>query len=363
MPDPAHASPRVLAFGACTPLGFSAEASFAAMRAGLVAFTQGPTFGSSGEPIKVSALLGGDSAPGQGGRLEALALGAFADLDPVASLAQAGRVGLFLGLPDARECPEEVASDLLQALSRAVEFAASVRLATVRRHGRGRSAFFFALRDAMAALDAGDCDSAIVGAVDSLCSPVVMKRLDGERRLLGAVSSDGVIPGEAAAFAVLVAAHRRDSIGQQPLLLCTAVEREANHFGQTQANTARAMSAALREVRTHRSVAQSRADLLFTCETGERFWIDELSMAYFRNVALMPEPFVRTTAAEAFGDLGAASGAVQFAMGLHALARPKLDGTLNKLLLLCGASDDGCLGACMVQRAALATDTVTEGWR
>ncbi len=363
MPDPAHASPRVLAFGACTPLGFSAAASFAAMRAGLVAFTQGPAFGSSGEPIKVSALPGGDSAPGQGARLEALALGALADLDPRASLAQARRVGLFLGLPDAPDCPEEAASDLLQTLSLALESAASVRLTTARRHGRGRSAFFFALRDAMAALDAGDCDAAVVGAVDSLCSPAGLERLDGEHRLLGAVSSDGVIPGEAAAFAVLVTAHRSDSIGPQPRLLCTAVERESNHFGQRQANTARAMSAALREIRSHRSVAQRRADLLFTCETGERFWTDELSMAYFRNVALMPEPFVRTTAAEAFGDLGAASGAVQFAMGLHALARPKLDGTLNKLLLLCGASDDGCLGACMVQRAALATDTVTEGWR
>lgn len=348
MPEyPGTGLPRVAALGACTPLGFSVAASFAAMRAGLVAFTDGPSMNSSGELIKTSAMPGIAVRSGLKERLEALALQALADLDVVECVE---RAGLFLGLPGISECTENEAGELLGVISRALELDTRTQLVKTRCHTQGRSAFFFALNDAINSIAAGDCDAAIVGAVDSLCCAPVLRRLDRESRLLGAVSSDGVIPGEAAAFAVLVPAHRSNTSARLPNVLCVALDRELHHFGHESPNTARALSSALRKIRTHSAVMQRRADLLFTCETGERYWTDELSMAYFRNVAMMPEPFMRTIAAESFGDLGAASGAVQFAMGIQALARPKLDGTPNDLLLMCGASDDGHLGACMVMR-------------
>ena len=92
-----------------------------------------------------------------------------------------------------------------------------------------------------------------------------------------------------------------------------------------------------------------RADALYTCETGESFWAEELSMAYLRNGPLMPEPFRRLMAAEAFGDMGAASGAVLLAIGLHA-GGCRLEVGMPSVLLFCGSSDNGHVGACLVER-------------
>jgi 3-oxoacyl-[acyl-carrier-protein] synthase I len=349
MPDAARL-PWVLAAGACTPLGRGIESSFAAQRAGLVAFTAGPLRGGNGEPVKTSQVAGLEAVRSASIRLEALALDALDDLRLREARSRA-RLGLFVGLPAAVHFPAEDVRGLLRALSDGVAAATGQAPGPVRSSGVGRSAFFFALHDALEALDAGECDGAIVGAVDSLCTPAAVRRLDREKRLLGAVSSDGLIPGEGAAFVLLSGpSSRADAARYWARLLCASIEREARHFGHEQPNTGRALSAALRKAFHSPPVARRRADLLYTCETGERYWTDELALAYFRNVAQMPEPFVRTTAAEAFGDLGAAAGAVQFAMGLQALARPKLSGGPNDLLLVCGASDDGHLGACLAQR-------------
>src|SRR5690606_26668087 len=88
---------------------------------------------------------------------------------------------------------------------------------------RGRGAFFVALEAAQRALLARDCDTALVGAVDSLCAPGPLERLARERRLLGP-DPEGVIPGEGAAFLLLArpgfVARRRGR------LLCCATARE-----------------------------------------------------------------------------------------------------------------------------------------
>jgi len=95
---------------------------------------------------------------------------------------------------------------------------------------------------------------------------------------------------------------------------------------------------------------------MYTCETGEHFWSEEFSLAYLRNIAIMPEPFIRTMAAESFGDLGAAAGGVMIAMGVHALARIGARLVPNPLLLVCGSSDDGHVGACLIQGPAPGRD-------
>lgn len=350
MPEAARLS-GVLAAGVCTSLGYTVEASFAAQRAGLVAFVSGPDRGADGELVKTSPVAALKPLRDTAIRLEALALDALGDMRLQPRGGGFARLGLFVGLPHEAHFPAADARGLLQALSDGIAADTGSAPDLIRSNGVGRGAFFFALHDALEALDAGECDGAIVGAVDSLCAPVGVLRLDRAKRLLGAVSSDGLIPGEGAAFVLIAAAQLADPLHCRAHVLCASIGREARHFGHEEPNTARAMSAALRKVLTSPSVGRRRADLLYTCETGERYWTDELSLAYFRNVALMPEPFVRMTAAEAFGDLGAAAGAVQFVMGLRALARPKLNGRPNDLLLVCGSSDDGHLGVCMVQRA------------
>ena len=75
-------------------------------------------------------------------------------------------------------------------------------------------------------------------------------------------------------------------------------------------------------------------------------------MAYLRNIGLMPEPLVLKHAADSFADAGAASGALQFGIGVQTLARERTEcrepHTPGSLLVY-GSSDQGYTGACFIK--------------
>jgi 3-oxoacyl-[acyl-carrier-protein] synthase-1 len=330
----------------CTPLGLTARATQAAFRAGLLHFRETEFYGQSGEPLRASRL---DLLPPDFRRNErvlALAKWALDDLACADVGAPSRRDAAFIALPGLdigsgpSELDQEIAGLLAKSMPSLLRYPAYFR--------QGRSAFFFALEAALAALAAGTCDRALVGAVDSLCAPGMLRRLDSERRILGPVL-DGIIPGEGASFGWLVGqdepqARRDGAIGT---LLCATTGVEARHLHQDQPNTAQALSAVLQTLRNHPAGSARRADLLYTCETGERFFAQEFIAAYLRNTAIMPEPFSKCMAAEGFGDLGAAAGGVMFALGVQVLARSRRGPRPH--LLLCGSSDDGPVGACLVE--------------
>ncbi len=339
--------------GACTPLGATSLASYAAFRGGLMAVGETETIGSNGEPLRASRLVHISSTSGRLARMLALLTGALNDLADTTMIDTAERVGVFLGVAD----PIELQDDELSAFARLLPVVLKQRIGSLTsapflfRHGR--SAFFYALEAAMAELSRGACDSALVGSVDSMCARDTLIALDAERRLLGTARSQGIIPGEGAGLVLLkssIASPARRSDDAMGLLLCASSAQEDKPFSGGSANSAQGLSRALRAIREHPATARRRADLMYTCETGERFWADELAMAYLRNLPLMPEPFVRTMAAENFGDAGAAAGSVLLAMGMHALRRlTTVDVSGAPTLLLCGSGDRGHVGACLSQ--------------
>jgi 3-oxoacyl-[acyl-carrier-protein] synthase I len=309
--------------GACTPLGLKSATSYAAFRAGISRVSETATLGLDGEPVRASTLELLNDNLSREERMRELAARAMRELlAPGPPSPRLRRIQAFLGLPAG-----------LSKMTRLVDWPSQV-------FTQDRSSFFFALDAAMSALDRGECDGALVGAVDSLCTTETLAQ---QRRLLGPPVSDGLIPGEGAGFLLLTSRAAPGSLGQ---VIQAAVGCEARHFHHAEPNQGKGLTAVLRAVRTHPAVRGRRADLLFTCETGERFWADELAMAYFRNVALMPEPFVRSPAAEGLGDLGAAAGAVMTALGVHAL------GPSASLLLVCGSADEGHVGACLLEGKA-----------
>jgi 3-oxoacyl-[acyl-carrier-protein] synthase I len=344
---------QIARVGASTPIGLTAAASYSAVRAGLVAFTETSHRSSAGDPIRVSSLTGVPPTATRRDRMTLLSRLALADLVREWEPKALRTLGLFVGLPEDVIDRRYDALAFVRGLAGLVAAAVEVPCPVARGYERGRSAFFFALEGAITALHANECDGAIVGSVDSLCAAETLETLDTSRRLLGVVSSDGVIPGEGSAFLLLTASRVADGEGSRVISVSTG--REAHHFGTDTVNTAHGMSDVLRTIRQHPAVRGRRVDLLFTCETGERFWTDELAMAYLRNAALMPEPFSRTTMGQAFGDAGAGAGSLQFTMGLQASERRR-NARRPCLMLVCGASDNGHLGACLVEGAAVTPD-------
>ena len=337
----------------CTPLGLTVAAAEAAVRAGILPIAETPTLGRGGEPLRACALDLLDRGLARGDRLHQLAALALDELGPTLGDGDGPSPAVFLAMPDPAEDDEDGSGEAAKA--------AVLGLLAERIPGgpegvwlfrQGRSAFFFALQAALEAIAEGRHAAALVGAVDSLCAPATLRRLDAAQRLIGASPRGGVIPGEGAGFVLIERAYpaRVSNRVASAAVVAVATGHETHHFLQDEPNRADGLTAVFRMLAEHPWGRGRRADVLMTCETGESFWAEELSLAYLRNPSLMPEPFTRTMAAEAFGDVGAAAGAVLMAVGVQGLARlTKQDDP--PLLLVCGSSDDGHVGGCLVQGA------------
>jgi 3-oxoacyl-[acyl-carrier-protein] synthase I len=340
-------SPVVIAgVGMCTPLGPTTAASEAAFRAGLLNVHDTIIKGRVGEPLRASFVDEIPPASKRSERMLSLADRALSDLMRVARFDTILHAAAFIGLPNAGT---ELLNHLTDSIGALLRKHALLK-AKPQFFNQGRTAFFFALEAALWELSSGRSDVAVVGGIESLCAHEVLRKLDAENRLLNP-ALDGIIPGEGAAFILL--RKNLDAGNDQVLpagrLLCVSTGRESRHFQQSLPNSAQALSSVLGALRKDPAGRGTRADLLYTCETGERFWSQEFSLAYFRNTPIMPEPLKRTMAAQSFGDLGAAAGAVLLGLGVRALARLRTRMETIPHLLLCGSSDEGNVGACLVR--------------
>jgi 3-oxoacyl-[acyl-carrier-protein] synthase-1 len=114
-----------------------------------------------------------------------------------------GPVPLVVGIAD-RERPDvgdDVEADLLPRLVKASEVAVDEARSLVVRGGH--ASFVGALEAALVKLEQG-APAVLVGCVDSLVHPAAVAWLDAAHRLHADGTEDGIIPSEAAAFALLV---------------------------------------------------------------------------------------------------------------------------------------------------------------
>ena len=224
--------------GVCTPLGLTAAASEAAFRAGFMLASETAVRGGDGEPIRAVSLDLLPSRQSRSERMRSLAERALDDLVQSPHFTPPRAVAAFLGLPD-------LDRDLVAGLIHTLETSIGARVPITSRpqfFSQGRSSLFFALQSALSALDLGICDGAIVGAVDSLCAPEVLRGLYRERRLLGS-AADGIIPGEGAGFIFLERSAPTDAAST---VICVSTASEPRHFLQERPSSGQGLSKVLR---------------------------------------------------------------------------------------------------------------------
>src|SRR5690606_10709002 len=88
-----------------------------------------------------------------------------------------------------------------------------------------------------------------------------------------------------------------------------------------------------------------RADVVYSCQPSENFWGREFTMAYLRNPELIPEPLRVEQLCDELGDCGAATPALHLAFAGLRCSR----GDALARALIYGESDDGALGACLIE--------------
>jgi 3-oxoacyl-[acyl-carrier-protein] synthase-1 len=208
----------------------------------------------------------------------------------------------------------------------------------------GRGGWFSAAERALALLAAGERMVAL-GAVDTDCDPDSLLRLARRGALLGDDNPQGRIPGEAGVFVLLC----RPEVPRQLNTVARAWIGglrggvEPRHVLQPRSTLGEGLTTLFAELRrTHPSF---RADAVYSCQPTTNHWGRSFKLASLRNAALLPEPMAYHSLHDELGDCGSASAALQLSFATLRFMR----GDELGRVLIYGESDDGTLGACLVQ--------------
>jgi 3-oxoacyl-[acyl-carrier-protein] synthase-1 len=356
--------------GALTPVGLSAPASFAALRAGVARMGEIETLKVDGDGFdKVPAIGGrvptewfqggptewewpghdrfGVAPPPAPERLVApgpkrlVELGAPAVLEAWRAAVpgkRPGPAGFYLGLDDADE-PEPI----VRALINVLDFDFSV----VRVAPSGRAGGLLAIEGAMRDLAAGTVECALVGGIDSQVREASLERLAERKQLKSDRNPQGTIPGEGACFVVLERPQSAASRGARPLArMLASTSRSEPTVSSGEPNRAEALSEVLRWARQAGAV---RAAPLVICDlNGDRYRAIEWSMARLRAFGDLEGDLPLWHGADCIGDCGAASGALNAGWAVAAFQR----GYAGKdHVVVWGASDSGARAAVVLAPA------------
>jgi 3-oxoacyl-[acyl-carrier-protein] synthase-1 len=344
--------------GAVTPVGLSAGATCAALRAGiarLVGFEDYEVPGGDVPSLPVAAgrvplewFTGGpveESWPGHERfaapipipvhvhvppgleRLTALAGHAAREACASAKLgAGSAGFGLYLAT-DERDSAEALAATLRDSLPAKPEL--------VRTFPLGRAAGLLALAHAARHVSEGRVTTALVGGVDSLLRNDVLVRLDEAGRLKSATAADGFLPGEAAAFVVierLASARARGARALARLLAAAAADEPT--AGTNDPCQGEGLTAAIRTVTEE---AGGRDGCTVVCDlNGERLRALEWALVNARLSHTVRGFVDLWHPADCVGDTGAAGGVLSTLWAAKALEQGY---AAPAHILLWGASD------------------------
>lgn len=337
----------ITGLGATTPVGLSAPASAAALRAGIARITEIAGSLVSGEQFDKQPVRGGrvplewfsggptiEEWPGHSrffaptppppekviapgaARLRAIGIPAAREAW-VTSRATSrehkqgrARVGIYLGLDEHDD----------DSTGHAIAEALDLDLPGVVAFPRGRAATYAALRRAAKDLLADDIDQALVGGVDSLLRPEVLRRLEDAGKLRSATHPEAPLPGEAAAFFVLERGADVPAHAEVFARLGLVALGEEPTAGTDKPNQARALTALFRRIREAEFHSKTRWSII--CDlNGDRLRAMEWAMALLRAFGDLPGSQTIDHAADCIGDVGAASGALALVWSAYECGR------------------------------------------
>lgn len=303
----------VTSVGARTPIGLTAQPTAFLYRAAHVVMQQSPILDADGQQATLAALPTLDPRTVGSERVSELSCPALEEaLAPLLALSAKPRTKLLLCLDDylARNAPRayEVTARLTRVLER---LGGAIDVAT---SARGPASLGFSLDGVLGELESGSVDAVIVGGVHSDYDPERIQALSQAGRLFTTDRLDAIIPGECAAFAVLMTASTARRHGLTPLAQvhgCATGFSKARPDNDESAFDASGLTAATRKAAEPMQEAQLRCGWMLTDLSFETMRLYEFQAMSTRTQKLWCEPQYCDAPAQRLGYLGAA------AMPLH----------------------------------------------
>lgn len=329
--------------GLVTALGVGVAQNAAHVRAGVSAFAESSFSDRRMKPIVAAALPMEAIAPWAGGD----AVGMSPRACELVRLAGMAVAEALLGLPEVpvptwcawpdSETHVPLALDRL-AVALAAQTGGRV---VVRGAQRGRAGAVLAVADALAALATGQPYALVVGA-DSLLHQHVLGSLLHQQRLKTATHSDGLIPGMGAGALLLA---RSDALaGFKPLACIAGCGHgvEPGHLGNDGDWQGDVLAKAAQQALASGSTPVVE---VWSAMTGERCWASELGVTQIRSGGRIPADANIRHPADAWGDLGAASGTALIVVA----AAGALKGWARFPALILASGDLGARGALLLE--------------
>ena len=341
---------HIVALGARTPVGLTAESSAAAVRGRISRIREHPFMVDiRGELVRVARDELLDPLLPTSGRQFELARSALEQVvlkiqAPKGKLA--GQFPLLLGMTQDRYAwADSQAKQLIQQLAGEPSFGLDGwNIQPIRE---GHASALEAMRHAYHGITHGQYPLCVVGGVDSLVDAHTLVWLDGQGRLAADTVRSGFPPGEGASFIALASNSARVYLGLPSLAI---VRGAASNIELKLRNAAEvclgegltgAIANAVAQLTPGRIVDQIFCDI-----NGERYRTEEWGFALLRNQEHFRTTSYTTAVAE-WGDVGAASGALLTTLAVQGWARGYAQGTLS---LIWASSDGGLRSAVVLER-------------
>lgn len=332
----------VVKVGARTPIGLDARQTGFLLRAGFPALGEAALADAAGEPITMAWVQAVEPRLVGPERLGALAQAPFEEAAAaVGDAAMEVHLALDEGYPDAF-----VARGILTAMVKRLAPAAKVTV-----EPQGEAALGALLPAALRTLEERRAEVVILGGVHSDYDPDAIAELEASGRLFSRDNLDARIPGEAAAFVVLMrepSAARRGLVPLARVLgVGTGTER-ARPDNDDPAHEAQGLSAAVRQATEPLLRTGQTAGWMLTDLTGEMRRLHEWESVWVRAQKALGRPYVIESPAQRIGYLGAAALPLFVAMAATAWEHGYAP---SPTALLTAGTDGGARAALVLAKA------------
>lgn len=342
---------HIVAVGARTPLGLDAESSAAAMRAGICRLAEHPFMVDNNgdriinglDPVLDPAFLGAE-------RLVRIATNPL--LEVAAKLSENGHVqtpvDCLLGLPEERPGFKLADADYVVQALRDLPLP-GLSGVTLERFGRGHAAALAGMTEARSRIERGQSEVCVVGGVDSYLHHETLDWLQAHRQLATLDARSAFYPGEGAGFVALASDRARREYQWRSLatLEGTGLANETKLIKTDDDNFGEALTQAVVMAASGFRGAGQVIEEIYGDINGERFRAEEWGFVLLRAAQLFRDGTQYRCPAAGWGDMGAASAALN-----AALAIPRWNNGLARgpLAMLWGSSESGLRAAVLLQQ-------------